>query len=40
LSPEGEDVTDPIGWPHEVYEECAEQIWEMLQRRLPQILEC
>ena len=24
LSPDGEDVTDPIGWPQEVYEECAE----------------
>ncbi|HEX3315879.1 MAG TPA: Sua5/YciO/YrdC/YwlC family protein [Gemmataceae bacterium] len=39
LSPDGEDVTDPIGWPQDVYEECASQIWEMLQRRLPQILE-
>jgi len=39
LSPEGEDVTDPIGCPQDVYEECADQIEEMLKRRLPQILE-
>jgi protein-tyrosine phosphatase len=39
LSPDGEDVTDPIGSPEDVYEECADQIREMLERRLPQILE-
>ena len=39
LSPEGEDVTDPIGHPEEVYVECADQIEEMLKRRLAQILE-
>jgi protein-tyrosine phosphatase len=36
LSCEGEDVTDPIGAEPEVYRECARQIVQHLQRRLPE----
>jgi protein-tyrosine phosphatase len=31
LSPAGEDLADPIGCPHAVYEECARQIWGCLE---------
>jgi protein-tyrosine phosphatase len=30
LSPAGADLDDPIGFPREVYEECARQIWDCL----------
>ena len=30
LSPAGDDLADPIGCPHSVYEDCARQIWEWL----------
>lgn len=39
LSAWGQDVPDPIGGPRELYEECAEQIWQCLRERLPRILE-
>jgi protein-tyrosine phosphatase len=32
LSPEGEDVADPIGCDQQVYQECAAQLWRHLQR--------
>jgi protein-tyrosine phosphatase len=32
LSPAGEDVSDPIGCEQHVYRECAEQIWNCLDR--------
>jgi protein-tyrosine phosphatase len=30
LSPNGEDLADPVGCPRNVYEECAGQIWRFL----------
>jgi protein-tyrosine phosphatase len=38
LSPEGEDVPDPIGAESEVYRACAHEILGHLQKRLPEIL--
>jgi protein-tyrosine phosphatase len=32
LSPEGEDVADPVGCDQSVYQQCAEQLWRHLQR--------
>ncbi len=31
LSPAGDDLADPVGCPHAVYEECARQIWGFLE---------
>ena len=39
LSPEGEDVADPIGGELPDYRACAEQIIQCLRRRLPELLE-
>ena len=39
LSPEGDDVADPIGGALEDYRTCAEQIIQYLQQRLPELLE-
>lgn len=39
LSIHGDDVSDPIGGPLEMYRACAEQIRRCLRERLPQILE-
>jgi protein-tyrosine phosphatase len=36
LSCDGEDVPDPIGAEPDVYRDCARQIWQHLQRRLPE----
>jgi protein-tyrosine-phosphatase len=30
LSPNGDDLADPVGCPRDVYEECAGQIWRFL----------
>jgi protein-tyrosine phosphatase len=30
LSPEGDDLPDPVGYPPAVYEECARRIWSCL----------
>jgi protein-tyrosine-phosphatase/tRNA A37 threonylcarbamoyladenosine synthetase subunit TsaC/SUA5/YrdC len=38
LSPEGDDVPDPIGAEAEVYRACAQEILGHLQKRLPEIL--
>jgi protein-tyrosine phosphatase len=38
LSPEGQDVADPIGAEPEVYRACAREILGHLRRRLPEIL--
>jgi protein-tyrosine phosphatase len=38
LSPDGEDVPDPIGAEPEVYRACAREILGHLQKRLPEIL--
>jgi protein-tyrosine phosphatase len=32
LSPDGADVADPVGCDQQVYEECARQLWQHLQR--------
>jgi protein-tyrosine phosphatase len=32
LSPEGEDVADPVGCDQAVYRQCAEELWRHLQR--------
>ena len=37
LSAEGRDIADPIGAEAEVYRACAQEIWEQLQKRLPEI---
>lgn len=37
LSPQGHDVSDPIGGSLEVYRECAQQILEYLQELVPQL---
>ncbi len=37
LSPQGQDVPDPIGGSLEVYRECAQQILQYLQEWLPQL---
>lgn len=39
LSLAGDDVSDPIGGPPHVYEDCARQIRTCLERLLPEILE-
>jgi L-threonylcarbamoyladenylate synthase len=39
LSPEGDDVADPIGGVLADYRACAEQIIQCLQQRLPELLE-
>jgi protein-tyrosine phosphatase len=31
LSPDGEDITDPLGCDREVYKECARTIWACLE---------
>jgi protein-tyrosine phosphatase len=38
LSPDGDDVLDPIGAEPEVYRACAHEILGHLQKRLPEIL--
>jgi protein-tyrosine phosphatase len=38
LSPDGDDVPDPIGAEPEVYRACAQEILGHLQKRLPEIL--
>jgi L-threonylcarbamoyladenylate synthase len=40
LSPTDQDVTDPIGYDIEVYRQCARQILDCLEKRLPHLLEC
>ena len=37
LSPAGNDVSDPIGGPLEVYQQCAEQIDGLLAQRLAEM---
>jgi protein-tyrosine phosphatase len=37
LSPEGEDLADPVGCEREVYQECAQQILQYLQKQLPEL---
>ncbi len=37
LSPDGLDVSDPIGGPMEMYERCAKQIDEYLEQRLDEL---
>jgi protein-tyrosine-phosphatase len=37
LSPEGEDLPDPIGCDREVYKACAQQITQWLEKRLPEL---
>lgn len=37
LDPEGREIEDPVGGPPEVYRECAQRIWELLQRRVKEI---
>lgn len=39
LSPQGEDVADPIGGPLTDYRACAAQMLACLQQRLPELLE-
>jgi L-threonylcarbamoyladenylate synthase len=39
LSPSGRDIADPIGYDIGVYRQCARQIQECLEERLPQLLE-
>lgn len=39
LSPTDRDVTDPIGYDIEVYRQCARQILDCLEERLPYLLE-
>jgi protein-tyrosine phosphatase len=34
---EGEDIADPIGFPQDVYDECAREILSHLERLLPEI---
>ena len=36
LAPDGQDISDPIGGPFEVYEACAEQIYQFLKARMPE----
>jgi protein-tyrosine phosphatase len=38
LSPHGADISDPIGGDQQVYEQCAAQIIQCLEQRLPEIL--
>jgi tRNA threonylcarbamoyl adenosine modification protein (Sua5/YciO/YrdC/YwlC family) len=37
LSPEGDDLADPVGCDRAVYRECAEQILRHLQRLMPEL---
>jgi hypothetical protein len=37
LDPSGEDLPDPIGHPQPVYEECARQIWRLLEPLVAEI---
>jgi protein-tyrosine phosphatase len=37
LSPEGEDIADPIGQPRDVYVACGQAIWRNLDRLLTEI---
>ncbi len=37
LGPEGADIPDPIGGAQEIYEECARQIVQGLERLLPEV---
>jgi protein-tyrosine-phosphatase len=37
LSPEGEDLPDPIGCERPVYQQCAEQIMRHLRKLLPDL---
>lgn len=39
LDPNGEDLADPVGCPHDVYEDCARQIWQCLETLLSNV-EC
>ena len=39
LSPTDHDVSDPIGYDIEVYRQCARQILECLEERMPELLE-
>ncbi len=36
LSQDGQDIDDPIGATHEVYQTCAQQIMQNIQQRLPE----
>jgi hypothetical protein len=38
LSPEGEDVADPIGQPLEAYEECARQMTGYIERLVAEVV--
>lgn len=35
LAPNGSDIADPMGGEQDVYQDCARQIWQHLQQRLP-----
>jgi L-threonylcarbamoyladenylate synthase len=37
LSPQGDDLPDPIGAPRDVYQDCAEQIWHNLEPLVAEI---
>ncbi len=37
LSPDGDDIPDPIGGDESVYQQCAERIWQCLEARLAEI---
>jgi protein-tyrosine phosphatase len=37
LSLQGTDIADPIGGDQAVYQQCAAEIWECLQARLPEL---
>jgi protein-tyrosine phosphatase len=38
LSPEGQDLADPIGGDQEVYRECAQQIWQHLEGLVAELI--
>ncbi len=40
LSPNGEDIPDPIGGTPEVYEQCARRIVSCLEELVPELCEC
>ena len=39
LSPQGDDLPDPIGSPRDIYQDCAEQIWHNLEPLVAEITE-
>jgi protein-tyrosine phosphatase len=38
LSPQGDDIADPLGWPRDVYQECASQIRVCLEPLVAEIV--